>query len=158
VRAARDQPRDVGDVGDQDRARLLGDLGEGGEVDGARDGRTAAEDELGAFLEGQLPHLVQVDPAGVGTDAVADGVEPLAGGRDRPAVGEVAAHRQRHAHDGVAGLGEGEIDREVGGRAGVRLDVRVVHSEQGLGALDGQRLDGVDVLLALVVTPARIAL
>ena len=87
-----------------------------------------------------------------------DGAEPLAGGRDRPAVGEVPAHRQRHAHHGVAGLGEGQVDGQVGGRAGVRLDVGVVDAEERLRAVDGERLDLVDVLLALVVALARVPL
>ncbi len=95
---------------------------------------------------------------GVTADAVLHAAEPLAGRRDAPAVGEVAAHRQRHAHHGVAGFGEGEIDGEVGGRAGVGLDVGVLDAEDGLGALDGERLDRVDVLLALVVAAARVAL
>src|SRR6516162_1120262 len=46
VRAPGDQAGDVGDVGDQHRPHLVGDLGEGREVDGARDGRPAAEDQL----------------------------------------------------------------------------------------------------------------
>src|SRR5205823_2064551 len=47
---------------------------------------------------------------------------------------------------------------EVSGRAGVRLDVGVLDAEDGLGALDGQRLDEVDVLLAFVVATARVPL
>ena len=66
-----------------------------------------------------------------------------------PAVGEVAAHGQRHAHDRVARLGEGQVDREVGGRARVRLHVGVVHAEQRLGPVPGDRLHRVDELLTL---------
>ena len=137
---------------------LGGDGGEGREVDGPRDRGAAAEDDLGPFLEGQVADLVQVDPAGVVTHPVLDGVEPLAGRGDRPAVGEVAAHGQRHAHDRVARLGEGQVDGEVGGRARVRLHVGVVHAEQRLGPVPGDRLDRVDELLALVVAAAGVAL
>lgn len=139
-------------------AGLAGDLAEGGEVDRAGQGGAAAEDHLGPFLEGQLADLVEVDEAGVVADAVLDATEPLAGGGDAPAVGEVAAHRQGHAHDGVAGLGEGEVDGEVGRGAGVGLDVGVLDAEDGLRALDGEGLDLVDVLLTLVVAAAGVAL
>src|SRR5208283_5556254 len=54
--------------------------------------------------------------------------------------------------------GEGQVDGQVGGRARVGLDVGVVDPEQGLRPLNGQGLDGVYVLLALVVAAARVAL
>ena len=96
--------------------------------------------------------------AGVMTDPVLHGPEPLAGHRDGPAVGQVTAHRQRHAHDRVAWLGERQVDREVRGRAGVRLHVGGLDAEQRLGPVPGDRLDLVDELLALVVPAARVAL
>src|SRR5690606_24396318 len=78
--------------------------------------------------------------------------------RDVPAVRQVAAGRQAHAHDGVAGLQEREVDGEVRGRARVRLRVRVVDPEHRLRAVDAQLLDAVDVLLALVVALPGVAL
>ena len=66
--------------------------------------------------------------------------------------------RQRHPHHGVARLQEREVDREVRRRAGVRLDVRVLGAEQRLRAVDAELLDLIDVLLALVVALAGIAL
>ena len=155
VRAAGDQAGDVRDVGDQDRADLAGDLGERREVDGARDRGAAAEDDLRPLGERQVADLVHVDPAGLLAHAVLHRAEPLAGGGDAPAVGQVAAGGQRHAHDGLAGREEGEVDREVGRRAGVGLHVGVLDAEQRLGPLDRQRLDLVDDLLALVVALAR---
>jgi hypothetical protein len=158
VGAAGDEAGDVGDVGGQDRADLAGDLGERGEVDRARDGRAASEDDLRALAAGEVADLVEVDEAGLARDAVRDGVEPLAGRGDGPAVGQVAAHRQGHAHDRVARVEERQVDGEVGRGAGVRLDVRVVDAEQRLGPLDRERLDLVDELLALVVALAGVAL
>ncbi len=163
VRAARDQAGDVGDVRDEDRARLAGDLREGGEVDGPRQGGAPAEDHLGPLGEGQLAHRVVVDEPirfriRSGPDAVLHAAEPRARRRDAPAVRQVAAHRQGHAHDRVAGLCEGQVDGQVGRGAGVRLHVGVVHAEQALGPLDRQGLDPVDVLLALVVATAGVAL
>ena len=66
---------------------------------------------LGRSRQRELADLVEVDAAGVLADAVVHRREPLAGGRHAPAVGEVAAHRQRHAHHGVARLQEGQVDR-----------------------------------------------
>ena len=91
-------------------------------------------------------------------DAVVHRAEPLAGRRDRRAVGEVTAVRQLQRQERVARRHEGQVDREVRGRAGVRLDVGVVDAEQRLGALDRERLDRVDELLALVVPLAGVAL
>src|SRR6266540_4426059 len=70
----------------------------------------------------------------------------------------MAAHRQRHAHDGVAGLQERQVDREVGGRARVGLDVRMLDAEEPVRALDRQFLEPVDDLLTFVVPLAGIPL
>ena len=158
VRATGDQPGDVRHVGDEDGAHLAGDLGEGAEVDDARYRRTAAEDQLRPLAAGQVAHLVIVEATVVAPHGVLHRAEPLAGRRHRPAVRQVAAHRQRHAHHGVARLGEGQVHGQVGGRAGVRLHVGVIHAEQGLGALHRERLDRVDELLPLVVPTAGVAL
>jgi glycine/serine hydroxymethyltransferase len=50
------------------------------------------------------------------------------------------------------------VDRRVGLRARVRLDVGVLGPEQRLGAVDGQLLGDVDELAPAVVPAARIAL
>jgi hypothetical protein len=73
-------------------------------------------------------------------------------------VGEVAAFGQAHAHDGVAGLQEGQEHGLVGLRAGVRLHVGGFGAEQLLDAVDGQLLGDVDVLAAAVVALAGVAL
>src|SRR2546430_16587927 len=72
-------------------------------------------------------------------------VTSLPAGREVGAVGEILPH------DGVAGLAGGKIHGEIGGAAGVRLDVGVGHAEQAPGALLGQPLDLVHVLVAAVV-------
>ena len=66
--------------------------------------------------------------------------------------------RQRHRQHGVAGLQERAVDREVGARAGVRLQVGVLGAEQLLGALDADLLGDVDDLAAAVVALAGVAL
>ena len=74
VHAGGDEAGDVGDVGHQQGAALVGDLAEGGEVDGARVGAVAADDELGPVLQRQRAHLVVVDGLGVGAHVVGDHV------------------------------------------------------------------------------------
>ena len=73
-------------------------------------------------------------------------------------MAEVAAVRQREAHDRVAGLQQRVVDGGVRLRARVRLHVGVLGAEQRLGAVDRELLDHVDVLAAAVVALARIAL
>jgi hypothetical protein len=58
VRTSCDKSADVGNVGDQDRADLFGNLGKAGKVDGARNRRAAAEQDLGPVLAGQLGDFV----------------------------------------------------------------------------------------------------
>ena len=94
----------------------------------------------------------------LGVEAVGDDAIQLAGKVDRRAVREVAAHRERHAQDRVAGLQHRGVHRLVRLRAGMRLHVRPRRAEQLLRALDGERLGHVDVLAAAVVALAGIAL
>ena len=82
------------------------------------------------MLAGQPGDLVVVDPLGLGVDAVADGRIPAAREVELHAVRQVAAVRQVHRQDGVAELQRGEIDRQVGRRAGVRLHVGVLGAEE----------------------------
>ena len=114
---------------------------------------------FGRSLRASVAHL---DPcrcgACLGRTPYCDALEVLAGDRHAPAVREVAAGRQAEAHDGLAGLEEREVHGEVRRRARVRLHVGVLDAEQRLRALDRELLDLVDVLLALVVALARIAL
>ena len=56
------------------------------------------------------------------------------------------------------GCKQAEVDRHVRRGPGVRLHVRVVGAEQGLGPVDRKLLDLVDDLAAAVVAPARIPL
>ncbi len=157
MRAAGDEPGDVGDVGREHRSDLRGDRGEGGEVDRPRNRRAAAENDLRARRAGEVAHFIHVGPAGLLAHAILHRPKPLTGHRHVPAVREVPAHGQRHSHDRVTRLAERQVHREVGGRAGVRLHVGVLHTEQRPGPLRRQRLDRVDDLLALVVAPTRVA-
>ena len=70
----------------------------------------------------------------------------------------MAAVRQVHRQDRVAGLQQREVDGHVGLRAGVRLDVGVLAAEELLRPLDRERLGDVDILAAAIIALAGIAL
>ena len=63
---------------------------------------------------------------------------------------------QRESHQGVAGFEDSHVDGHVRGRTRMRLNVHVIAAEELQGALAGQALDGVHVLAAPVIAPARI--
>ena len=149
MHARGDEAGDVRDVGEQERAVFLGDLAEAGEVDLAGVGGRADGDHLGLLALGHLLDFVVVDAA-VGAHAVVDDGVELAGEVRGVAVREVTAVRQVHRQDLVAGLDAGEVDGGVGLAAGVRLDVGVVGAEEGLGPVDGELFDLVDVLTTAV--------
>ena len=104
VVAGGDQAGIVGHVDHEVGAHLVGDGAEAGEVDLARVGGGAGDDELRLRLQRALAHGVHVDQLVLLADLVAHDVEPLAGHGDGRAVGEVAAMGEVHAHDPVAGL------------------------------------------------------
>ena len=130
-RLAGDQADEVRRVDHEDRADLVGDVAEGGEVDQPRDRRAAADDHLGPVLAGQVADLVVVDELGLARRRrSATALNHLPEKDDLRAVGQVAAVRQRHRQDGVAGLQERAVDGEVGAGARVRLQVGVLGAEQ----------------------------
>ena len=134
----------------------VGDLGEAREIDGARIGGRAGDDQFGTMLERNRLDLVVVDQLGRRIDAVGNHVVEAARKVHRVPVSEVAAVGQRESHQGVAGFKDRHVDGHVWGRTRMRLNVHVIAAEELQGALAGQALDGVHVLAAAVVAPARI--
>ena len=65
---------------------------------------------------------------------------------------------EAHGQDGVAGLEQCLVHRQVGVGAGMGLDVGVLGPEQGFDPVPGQVLHLVDDLVPAVVAPARISL
>src|SRR5208282_1698492 len=106
----------------------------------------------------QLFDFVVVNLLGVAAHVVFDEFVHAAGEIQRVAVGQVAAMRQSHAQDGIAGMQRGHVDGNVSGSAGVRLDVGVIGFEKFLGAIDGELFDLVREFAATVVAPAGVAL
>src|SRR5207244_5598937 len=79
VRAPDDEAGDVRRVDQEQRAGLVGDLAEGGEVDDPRVRGRAGDDHLRALAHGEVANPVVVERLGLVVDAVGDEVvEPTA--------------------------------------------------------------------------------
>ena len=72
-------------------------------------------------------------------------------------MGQVAAVGEAHAQNGVAGLQYGSVNRLVGLRTGMRLNIGVFGAEQFFHAVDGKLLCNIDVFAAAVIAFAGVA-
>ena len=118
-------------------------------------GAAARDDHLGLVFFGQAREFVVIDALVFFSDAVGNDLVGFAGKIQRMAVRQVAAVRQIHAEDGVAGLEDGGVGGLIGLRTGVRLDVGVFGAKELLGAVAGQVFDHVGIFAAAVVALAR---
>ena len=164
VYAADDQPGGVSDVGHEERPHLIADGAEGLPVRGPGVRGVAGDDDAGAMLARQIADLVVVQSAGAGADLV--GGHPVApsGDIEGAAMGQVAAVGQGHAHDGVAQLEEGLIDRQVSRRAGegLHIDVDLLGRDFLSGEALGnaplrQALDEIGEFGSLIKAPVGVA-
>src|ERR1700687_2678544 len=133
MRAGDDQPRNMRDVGEQEGADLFGDLAEDLEVELARIGGGSGDDNLRPLLFRQIAYRVVVDPLSLALDLVMHWAPEDSGSADGPSMRQMAAMRQRQAHQRVARLQQREVDREIRGRSRVGLYVGVLGAEQGAG-------------------------
>ena len=157
VLAACDQTGNVRHIDHQHGTVAVGNLGQLLKVDGARVGGRTGHDQLGADLRHLLGQRGVVNAAVLGRDAVGDEVIVFAAHVHGGAVGQMAALRQVHAHDGIAHIQQRKVDGEVGLCAGVGLDIGVLGAEQLAGTVDGDLLDLVHKLAAAVVAMAGVA-
>ena len=153
VIAACHQTGNVRHIHHQVCAVAVGDLSDLLEIDSAGISGSTGHDQLGAHLPDLLFQLDVVDHA-VGIDAVGHEVVVLAGHVHRRAVGQVAALRQIHAHDGVAQIQQSKVDSQIGLCAGMGLDIGILCAEQLAGALNGDVLHLVHIDAAAVVALA----
>ena len=159
MQAGRDEAGDVGHVDEEQGADAVGDGRHALEVDDARVGRGAGDDEPGSHASSGLLEGLVVDP-GIGlTHAVGMDLVEAAGEVEGHAVGQVAAVGEVHAHDAIARLEDGEVGRHVRLGAAVRLDVDMLGAGEELqGPRLRQPFGHVHVLTAAVVALARQAL
>ncbi|MNV59091.1 hypothetical protein D3C71_1514930 [compost metagenome] len=88
---------------------------------------------------------------------VSDEIVQEAGSVNRAAVRQMAAVGQVHAEHSIARIEGGQIHGHIRLRAGMRLHIDVVCSEQLLRTVAGKILNDVDILTAAVVALAGIA-
>ena len=110
-------------VDHEERADLVSHGADAREVDGARVGGAAGDDQFRSFRAGELFQLLVVDAPVFPAHAVLHRAEPFARQIGRGAVRQVAAGGEAHAEHGIARLQQGQEYRLVGLRAGVRLDI-----------------------------------
>ena len=157
MQSRRDEAGDVRHVDHEERADLLGDLGERRVIHRARIGARTGDQEFRLVLAREREDFVVIDQLGVFAHAVGDRIVELAAETDLRAVRQVAAVSEGHAQHRVAGLERRHEDGHVGLGARVRLNVGMIGAENLLGAIDRQALGEVDVLAAAVVAASRIA-
>ena len=158
ILACPDEPGKVRHINHEGGTHLIGNGAKLGEVDVARIGRSAGDDQGRAMLLCKRCNLLKVDQIVIAADAVLDCVEPFARHCGLCAVRQVAAGVETHSQDGVTGFGQRQHHRAIGLSTGMRLDVGEAAVEQLFGALDRQRLDRVRRSAALIVTSPGIAL
>ena len=164
VGAGRRHAGRVADVSQQQRTDLVGDRPEKRPVGRPSVGGEPANDHLRPVAPRQVADFVVVEPARALAHTVADHVVAFAREVEFTAVGQVAALVEVHAHHRVARVHQGVVHRQVGGRAGERLNidinVLVRHAfigEDQCGAALRQSLDEVDVVDALVEAAVGVA-
>jgi len=156
--AGGDESSDMGHVDHERGTVVMCDLGKALEVDGARVGTRARDDENGPVLLDLGLDVIEVYALGRRVKTVGDRMVELAGEVGRRAVREVPAVVESHAHDRVAWVGEGGDGGIVGLCAGVRLHVGIARAKEPLHALACEVLDLVDGPASTVVALARQAL
>ena len=102
VQPGGDEAGEVRHVDHQQRADLVGDLPEAGEVELAGVRRPARQQQLRPRLAGDAGDLVHVDQAALAVDLVGHHLVQAPGDVQAHAVGEVAPVGQREPHDRVS--------------------------------------------------------
>ena len=157
VHAGRDQPCDMGHVDQQARVYAFGNSCHAFEVDGARIGGAAGDEQRRADLAGPGLDRVVVEQGALALHPVVMGVEPAPGEVRSGAVAQVPAGGKVKTQDPISGLQQHEEHRLVGLSPRVRLNIGVDRAEERLRALDGEALDDVDILAAAVEAVSGIA-
>ena len=158
MRAARDKAGDMRHIDHHDASRLVADLADALEVDGARIRARARKEDLRLHLQRLFLQRVVVETLCRAVHRVRDNVIELAREVDRRTVREVSALIERQRKDRVAGFDRGEIHRHVRRAAAVGLHVRMLRAKERACALARQLLRRIHRQTARIPALARIAL
>jgi len=184
--ASGDQTRNVGHVDNKVGTDLVSDLAHALVVNQTAVGGGTGDQDLGAVHLGVGLELVVVDDTGLKVDTVGEGLEIGRDSRDPDkrvrihwikgdvrteilllggglvAVGQVATVGEIKTHQTVMGTHEGLVHLEVGRAARKALDVDTplggVQAESLEGTLLAGDLNGINVLVATIVTGTRVTL
>ena len=148
----------MGHVDHQQRTDLIGNGAQLVKLDRSRISGGAGNDQLRLAFQCDAADLVIVDLFRLGRNAVGNKIEIGAAHVHGAAVGQMAAVGEAHAHDRVPGLEHREVDRHVGLRAAVGLNVCVLSAEKLAGSFAGKLFHDIHILAAAVVPLSRITL
>ena len=153
----RHQAGDMRHVNHHHRPDLVRNRSECGEINCPWVGAGADYDQLRPVLVGQPLHFLVVDGLVLPGNTIRNNIEKPAGEVHRAAVGQMAAMREVHPEHGVPRFQYREIDRHIGLRSGMGLDIGMVGAEKLLCPLNGQVLDNVHMVAAAVIALAGVA-
>ena len=154
----RYQSGNMGHIDHEICPTAVGRLTEFLEIDNPGISRCSRNNQFGLDLFGHSDQSVIVD--GLGFSAHLITVDFIQHTRkvDRMPVGQMTTVRQVHPHNFITRFQNREIDRHIGLRAGMRLDVGVVGLEKLYCPLAGEVFGHVDKFTTAVVPFTRIAL
>ena len=162
-----DETRNMSHVDEQVGTNLIADSAELAPVDLTRVGGGAGDDHLGAVKKSLLTERVKIEQSGDLVNVVRERLEVDGSGRDLlfggvVSMGKMSSGGKIKTHDAVVGLQERGVHLEVGGGAGIWLDVDapflLVEMEGLEHAALAQHLNLVDHIVAAVVASAGLAL
>jgi hypothetical protein len=154
--AARNQTGDVRHVDEEQRADRVSDLPHTLKINEARIGRRAGSDQLRLHFFCELGERIVIDLLGLLAHAVLRDLIKFSREIGRMAMSQMAAVGQVHRQNTIARLNRGKVNRHVGLRAAVRLDIDVFRPKKLFRAIDRQLFDYVDILTAAIPAFARV--
>ena len=155
MHARRDETCKMRHVHHQQRADAVADFAKRPEIDNARIGRAASDNQFRFVLTRKARDLFHIDPVIVLPHPIGHGLEPFARHVDRRAMGKMATGSQVEPHESVAGLQQGKKHFGVCRCPRVRLHVGELAAEKFRHALDCEPFRNVHELTPAVVTFTR---
>ena len=156
--AARNQTGNVGHVHHQHCTNLMGNVRKNLKIDGSGIGGRTGNHKLGLAFLCHVPDLVIVDQAGIMVDIIGNHIVILAGHIGRAAMGQVSAVGQTHAHHGITGLQQSQLNRHIGLSARMGLDIGKFRAKQRFCPVNAKLLDLIHHMTAAIVALAGQAL
>ena len=157
--ATSNKPGNVRHVCHQDGVYLLTNLGKFGIIQVSWIARKACQDYLGFGFFGGLEHGVIVDfPCFYVFDTVSNKVIQLGTAGYWVSVRKVAAVIKFHRHNSIARLKPGLVHSDICRRPRMRLNIGMIGAKNSLCSINCKLLNLVCILLATVISFARVAL